>query len=287
MHVREGRPSITAALVSFARGVGVQEPIPDPLAGELIPGPLGAALRSVRDSQRMRPFGRTFLRYASLGLVDHVSLRTIAIDAFVADAVDQGIDQCVILGAGLDARAYRLSALAGKKVFEVDHPSTQRFKRSRSRRLPAPVAELVYVSVDFGREALDDRLVEAGFDPSARTLFLWEGVTMYLTPEAVDETLSRLSRLAAPGSMLATTYSIPNPLGSASGEFAKKLLFGAVFGEPMIGEFTSDAIRSMLEAHGFRVVRDDHDDAWARAASIDGHITKLFQGERLVVARKD
>jgi methyltransferase (TIGR00027 family) len=284
--VREGRPSITAALVSFARGVGVTEPIPDPLAGELIPGPLGAALRSVRDSEAMRPLGRAFLRYASLGLVDHVSLRTLAIDAFVAEAVDQGIEQCVILGAGLDARAYRLSALAGKKVFEVDHPSTQRFKRSRSRRLPAPVAELIYVSVDFGREALDERLIEAGFDAAAPTLFLWEGVTMYLTPEAVDETLTRLSRLAAPGSMLATTYSVPNPLGSASGELAKKLLFSAIFGEPMVGEFTPDAMRAMLEAHGFSVIRDDQDDAWARAASIDGHIARLFQGERLVVSRR-
>jgi methyltransferase (TIGR00027 family) len=284
--LREGRPSITAAMVSFARGVGVKEPIPDPLAGELLPGPLGQVLRHVRDSERMRPLGRAFLRYATLGLVDHISLRTLAIDAFVDEAVRAGIAQCVILGAGLDARAYRLPALEGKKVYEVDHPSTQRFKRSRSARLPAPLAELDYVSVDFGREALDERLLEAGFDASQPTLFLWEGVTMYLSHEAVDDSLSRLSRLAAPGSMLATTYSIPNPLGSPPGEFAKKVLFGLVFGEPMVGEFTPEAMRSMLEAHGFRVVRDDQGDAWARAASVDGHIAKLFHGERLVVARK-
>src|SRR5690606_2732271 len=150
--------------------------------------------------------------------------------------------------------------------------ATQRFKRSRSKRLPSPVAELVYVSVDFGREAIDERLVQAGFDPSVPTLFLWEGVTMYLSHEAVDETLSRLSRLSAPGSILATTYSIPNPLGSRSGELGKKLLFGFVFGEPMLGEFSPEAMRALLEAHGFSVVRDDQGDAWAREAAVDGHI---------------
>src|SRR5690606_11278337 len=108
-------------------------------------------------------------------------LRTLAIDALVTEGMREGIEQCVILGAGLDARAYRLPALTGKKVYEVDHPATQRFKRSRSKRLPSPMAELVYVSVDFGREAIDDRLLQAGFDPSVPTLFVWEGVTMYLS----------------------------------------------------------------------------------------------------------
>jgi len=284
--LREGRPSITAALVSFARGVGVHEPIPDPLAGELLPGPLGLALRRVRDSEALRPLGRTLLRYASLGLVDHVSLRTLAIDALVEEGVREGLDQIVILGAGLDARAYRLPALAGTKVYEVDLPATQRFKRARTKRLPAPLAELVYVSVDFGREALDERLIEAGFDAGRPALFLWEGVTMYLSHDAVDGTLERIARVAAPGSLLATTYSIPNPLGSPVGELAKKVLFGLVFGEPMIGEFTPEAMRSLLSAHGFSVVRDDGGDTWAREAGVDRHLAKLFQGERLVVARR-
>jgi methyltransferase (TIGR00027 family) len=115
-----------------------------------------------------------------------VSVRTRYIDDAVRRAAADGLDQLVILGAGLDARAYRMPELRSLRVFEVDHPETQRFKRRVVGDAPAWVT---YVAVDLGGEDLALALAAAGFDPARRTLLLWEGVTNYLDAASVGATL--------------------------------------------------------------------------------------------------
>src|SRR5271166_6052530 len=112
--MREGKPSFTAAAVAAARAVaGV-----DPLAPSLVEGTLSWVVRAGRTG--MVPAAA--LNVATLGLLDHIEMRTRAIDTAVREGVAAGAAQLVLLGAGLDARAWRMHELSGVHVFEVDHP---------------------------------------------------------------------------------------------------------------------------------------------------------------------
>src|SRR5207244_5763641 len=114
-------------------------------------------------------------------MADLMALRTSAIDAAVRDALAAGATQLVILGAGYDGRAWRMSELAGVKVFEVDHPATQGDKRAHLAELPPATGVVTFVAVDFERESLGAALDRAGHDRSSPTCWIWEGVVMYLT----------------------------------------------------------------------------------------------------------
>ena len=142
-------------------------------------------------------FYRRAMRATTLGLIDHAVLRTQAIDAHLASALRSGIDQIVILGAGLDARAWRLPALESTTVFEVDHPATQRYKQRRIGRR-TPCAEVRYVAVDFEKARFSQGLERAGFRSADPTMWIWEGVAMYLPLDAIRDTLEQLTRLSAP-----------------------------------------------------------------------------------------
>ncbi len=109
------------------------------------------------------------------------------VDEYLRTCLAEGIEQLVILGAGYDARAYRFKLeLRGVRAFEVDHPATQQAKLKRLQhvlgRMPAQV---VYVPVDFNTQTLGEQLAACGYDERLKTLFIWQGVTHYLTPEAV------------------------------------------------------------------------------------------------------
>lgn len=132
--------------------------------------------------------------------------RTRFIDDACLEAIRDGCEQVVILGAGFDARAYRLPALERICVFEVDHPDTSAEKQHRlAHLLPTMSAHVVFVAVDLTQQQLDAALRTAGFDFQRRTVVLWEGVTNYLSAEAVDATF-RCLRAFAPGSRILFTY---------------------------------------------------------------------------------
>lgn len=124
------------------------------------------------------------------------------------EAVKQGVKQYVILGAGMDTFAFRRPDLLDKiKVFEVDHPSTQAFKRNRLNELGWELLEqLHFVPVDFTKESLIEVLKHSDYDPHALTFFSWLGVTMYLTREAVFATLSSIAKFSSIGSIVVFDY---------------------------------------------------------------------------------
>src|SRR6478752_638977 len=115
----------------------------------------------------------------------------LAESALAAGVERRGVGQLVVLGAGLDTFAYRNPLADRLRVFEVDHPATQAWKRRRldEAGIAAPDG-VVYAPVDFEREALLDGLAAAGLDPARRTFFMWLGVVPYLTSEAVRATLT-------------------------------------------------------------------------------------------------
>jgi len=116
------------------------------------------------------------------------------------------IEQVVILGAGFDSRAYRLSPLAAIDIFEVDHPDTPVAKQDALKRVLSSAPKHVrFVPVNFEQNDLASLMKDAGYCESKPTLFLWEGITNYLTADAVDSTLRWCSNASA-GSRLVFTY---------------------------------------------------------------------------------
>ncbi len=182
-------------------------------------------------------------------MADMIALRTAAIDSAVRDAVAGGATQLVILGAGYDGRAWRMPELAGVNVFEVDHPATQNDKRAHVAVLPAAKGIVSFVSIDFERESLDSVLEHAGHDRSAPTCWIWEGVVMYLTRDAMRATLADVGRRSAPGSTLIVNYH------TAHRRLVARLLFRLI-GEPQISAWTREEMAADLRSVGF-IVRED------------------------------
>ena len=134
--------------------------------------------------------------------------RTHHMDQVVTDEVAAGASQVVFLGAGFDSRAYRLQEeLSGAALFEVDHPVTAALKRERLEAIFGEVPDHVeYVRVDFNTQDLGERLAAHGFDPAARSIVLWSGVTPYLEPEGVESTLRWFAAGTGPGSAICFDY---------------------------------------------------------------------------------
>src|SRR5262245_33166906 len=132
--------------------------------------------------------------------------RTRFIDDVIEANLGAGTEQVVMLGAGFDARAYRIPAMAKAVVFEVDHPATSAAKKARvEAALGAVPRHVHFVAIDFNTEPLASTMSVAGFDVARRALFVWEGVTNYLAEDAVDATL-RWCATAAASSIVVFTY---------------------------------------------------------------------------------
>ncbi|GLW75206.1 S-adenosyl-L-methionine-dependent methyltransferase [Kitasatospora phosalacinea] len=182
--------------------------------------------------------------------------RTVAIDEALRS---QASGQLVVLGAGLDTRAWRLADLAHTDVWEVDHPASQQDKRARLAAAGAePVARSVrFTAVDFAVDDLAAALAAAGHDPAAPTTWLWEGVVPYLTRAQVRATLAALAGRTAPGSALVLNYQAPSAK-AAAGRLLTRLLGSSVTaGEPWRSRWTPQRMAALLAEHGFRVTADD------------------------------
>ena len=124
------------------------------------------------------------------GLSSSIMARVRYFDDFTKKSTAEGIEQLVVLGAGYDTRAYRIEELKDIKVFEVDHPNTQSFKIQKIDEIFGSLPDhVVYVPVDFEKDALGQKLFDNGYDPLKKTLFIMEGLIMYIPPKAVAEIL--------------------------------------------------------------------------------------------------
>ena len=199
-------------------------------------------------------------------------------DRLAEAAATRGITQYVILGAGLDSFAYRASQApqtqtTGVRVFEVDHPATQEWKRERLAGAGIPVLDgTAFVPADFERDDLTARLRTAGFDPAKPALVSWLGVTMYLTQPAVSQTIGELGTFA-PGTELITDYMLPAGLRDQDGQsYVDQVApFAAERGEPWLSCLAPDEMSALLRSHGFgRIEQTSQQDSisphlWARS----------------------
>lgn len=197
------------------------------------------------------------------GVWEFLAARERYIDDYLETCLDEGLDQLVILGAGFDARAYRFEALkAGMKAFEVDHPATQAVKLKKVMAIfGAPPPHVTYVAVDFNRENLADRLFASGYDEGRKTLFIWQGVTPYLTPEAVDGTLAFVAGHSGPGSRIIFDYMDATLLSGPPrrGEIRNMRRYRRLSGEGLVFGVPIASIQTFLEERGFTQVKNaDH-----------------------------
>ena len=186
-----------------------------------------------------------------------IAARTRFAETAVAAGVRRGVRQLVVLGAGLDTFAYR-NPHEALRVFEVDHPATQAWKRQRlvEADIAAPES-LTFAPVDFERVSLAEGLAAAGFDAARPAIFTWLGVVPYLTEPAVFATLGFVAGLAR-GSEVVFTYSdppgaMPAPTAMAHGRRAARV---AALGEPWLTFFTPRTLHPRLRALGFGEIED-------------------------------
>jgi len=250
--MKRDRPSRTAHLVALGRaladlGLSHVPDFHDPTARFFLNEKGKQSLAKIEHEARE---GRAGVRLqAARGMADMIAVRTAAIDTAVRSAIAAGATQLVILGAGYDGRAWRMSTLAGVKVFEVDRSATQEDKRARVAQLPPPLGVVSFVSIDFERESLESVLESAGHDRSLPTCWIWEGVVMYLTRDAMLATLAAIAGRSATSSTLIVNYH------TAHQGFIRHLIFRLI-GEPQISFWTPDEMAADLRQVGF-VVRED------------------------------
>ena len=170
-------------------------------------------------------------------------------------AVLTGTKQYVILGAGMDTFAFREPEFLAKyRVFEVDHPLTQADKLERITRAGWTVPEnLTFVPVDFTKDSLAERLIAAGFDPSAKSFFSWLGVTYYLSAEAINTMLAALSSICADGSTLVFDYPDEDFFAAPEKRVQNTIMMAKAGGEPMQSAFSYSELEKLLEKHGFLI----------------------------------
>jgi methyltransferase (TIGR00027 family) len=184
--------------------------------------------------------------------------RTRFIDEVVGEKLRCGCRQIVLLGAGFDCRAYRLPEAAQARFFEVDHPNTSAAKQQVVfRTLGRKPSHVAFVAIDFNRQTLGEALKSSGLDLAQPVFFLWEGVTNYLTGEAVDATF-RYVATAASGSAILFTYvhsDVLEPKAAFAGlEAVQHLLDNA--SEPWTFGFDPVELPGYLAARGLRLVSD-------------------------------
>jgi len=202
--------------------------------------------------------------------------RTLEIDNAVRRAQTP---QVVILGAGLDGRAWRMAELEDSVVFEVDHPASQRDKRFRAERLKPTAREVRFVPVDFTRDDLAEALSAAGHDPLRSTTWIWEGVVMYLARRDIEATLQVVHARSSLGSRLIIAYHQP-----ALMLFVIALIV-RFMGEPIRTVLTPKQMLGLLDRYAFKVCSDEDIPTLGALLSRDvARATRPMKHLRIVVA---
>jgi methyltransferase (TIGR00027 family) len=279
----QGRPSFTALTAAAARAAHLivdAEPriFTDPLAGRLL-GDRAEELISYHTLHGTHP--------VLSGARVQVSCRSRYAEEALARAAAACVAQYVILGAGLDSFAYR-GGLAGQvRVFEVDHPASQEAKRSALAVAEIPVpGNVTFVPADLAAGSLVRCLAGTGFDRSAPAVFCWLGVTMYLTADAIAETMTAIAGLA-PGSELIADYLLPEDARDEAGALFGRLVAqaSAEQGEPWRSYFTPAQIEDLARRAGLGAVRSVRQrdtvpaKLWRRTDSLrPAELAVLFHG---------
>jgi methyltransferase (TIGR00027 family) len=235
----------------------------DKLAIELISRPWRWIVRTP-------PLYRLALRYI-MGMANargRFLIRARYTEEKLGDAVRAGIDQYVILGAGLDSFAWRRTDLAGRlTIFEIDHPQSQAAKRHRLKGRGIAVPDnLVFIPVDFGRDTVAAALAQSRYDPGRRAFFSMLGTTQYISRDALAATLRSIASVAAPGSELVLSYIQPRHLVDPAHlrDHDRGICASARQGEPFVSFYDPAAFPQEICALGYELLENFLPDDQAR-----------------------
>ena len=235
------------------------------------------------------------------GMHEHLISRTRFIDDLIELSTSIDIEQYVILGAGYDSRAHRLKLPSKLKIFEVDQPEVQERKRSwLSAKIPNK-ENVTYVSVDFNHQSLKQQLLDAGLDQNKSTIFTLEGVSQYITKEALNSTLKELAVLNQnSNSKIFISYvnklieDDPKAcfgLGYSNPEKAVKFITNgsAKVGEPWISFYSAKEIEDLLSQNSFTLIEnrtlDDLNSKYFTPVGRTIPENRVFKLEHFVIAK--
>lgn len=259
--MQQSAPSKTAEVVCLFRALEQRRAhkiVDDPFAHHFLGRSFKATVAAAAAAGPLSEIPARFLPGVATFVLARHRFIDDALRVALARNGDERVDQIVLLGAGYDTRAYRFgSELAGRPVFEVDFPSTGARKddlvRKHARDLPGTVVRRV--EVDFLKETFDGPLTRAGFLQGARTFFVWEGVSMYLTRDAVKRTLTLMRSLAGAHSDVCCDFwfLLDSPdLRAAAHRVSASFL--QLLGEPVLFGIHPEDTPPFFSALGFDVV---------------------------------
>jgi methyltransferase (TIGR00027 family) len=237
-------PSLTTLVVCYLRAVGNHvryfKGFSDPIAEKFLPEDY---LKNVSDGQAHLQQDGTMAHFFQES-VKIVEFRTTVIDEAIKEALP--FDQLVILSAGVDSRAWRLKELAQVDVFEVDRSEAQEWKKEKAKDIQPTAKSVTFVPADIQRDNLADCLKKHNFKTDAKTFWVMEGVSMYLTKEEVKKTLTTISQLSPGQGRVALTY-----LETDEGEIGSLFsLFMRTIGEPIKSTFPFVEFRRLKQENG-------------------------------------
>jgi methyltransferase (TIGR00027 family) len=214
------------------------------------------------------------------------------IDECLLECVADGFKQLVIIGAGYDTRAYRIEGVKENiKVFEVDHPATQLVKVEKIKEIFKKLPDHVeYVPVVFGSDRLDQKLFENDYNSRLKTLFVVEGLLMYIPPQAVDGLLSLVVNASGPGSTFVADYFNASVIDGTSPLKEAQVLRQFVEGEgaPLLFGIEEGKTEEFFEERGFSTVAGMTaaacKESYFKNASRDRTVSPMFNFVRATVA---
>ena len=235
------------------------------------------------------------------GFHEHLIARTKFIDELIEKSAINGIEQYVILGAGYDSRAHRLELPSSLKIFEVDQPEVSDNKLAKLPKELPNSENVTYVNIDFSYQSLTEQLIGAGFNQEKSTIFTLEGVSQYITKEAVSSTIKELASLTRDtNSIFFMSYvdelldtnpeacfgeGYPNPAKKAS--LIKGL--SAKVGEPWISFYSYAEIEDLLSQNGYsiqeNVTLEDLNSLYFSPVGRTLNENQIFKLEHFVVAK--
>ncbi|MGH3377503.1 MAG: class I SAM-dependent methyltransferase [Actinoallomurus sp.] len=260
----DGTPSLTALLAAAARAAHLVVDDAPPLFTDTV----AYALLGMH-AEELIGHHRTYGEHPLLaGARVGVTARSRYTEGCLASGVRDGIDQYVILGAGLDSYAFRSDG--GVRTFEVDHPDTQEWKRAQAAGAGLESPDMTYVPVDLETEPLADGLLKYGFDPARPALFSWLGVTMYLTRGAIAETLTTIAAFA-PGTQIVVDTMLSADHRDEAGQSYLDILIPAFaqHGEELRSFLSPDEVVALLAECGYETIEQVDQRASVDAALWD------------------
>jgi methyltransferase (TIGR00027 family) len=273
--MKEDQFSITAIMCAYLRACHAMYDEPkifdDFLAYHLIPSENRALIEQgllkylqLKTSEHATAFSDQAAALKSIARVMNSRSNLLSRARFTEDnleiAVNTGTKQYIILGAGLDTYAFRHKDRLDKlRVFEIDHPATQAFKKQRIAELGWEIpSQLNFIATDFRQETLAEVLTKSAYNPEVKSFFSWLGVTMYLSREEVFRTLRSIAAIAPAGSMVVFDYfdlKFFDPMQSDS-QIQEEIAMAKQAGEPMKTGFDPSTLSTDLENLGLHLCED-------------------------------